>query len=168
MRKPIEALRVEMKARQIDAYLVPGSDFHASEYVAAHFACREFLSGFTGSAGTLLVLSDFAGLWTDGRYFLQAEQELIGSGITLMKQGYDPTIETFLTSRLRAGACLAFDGRCITAYTAEHWKALGFSIKSDLDLVGAIWTDRPPLSAAPAYELDLCFAGVSRADKIAD
>ena len=91
-------LRAEMKKRHLDAYVVVTDDFHASEYVGAHFKAREFLSGFTGSAGTLVVLPDAAALWTDGRYFLQASQQLEGSGIELMRMGQPgvPEIPAFL------------------------------------------------------------------------
>ena len=87
MAHPLQALRDVMAEHQIDAYLIPTADFHGSEYVGEHFACREYISGFTGSAGTLLVFANWAGLWTDGRYFLQAAEELKGSDIRLMKQG---------------------------------------------------------------------------------
>mgnify|MGYP000146363008 CR=1 FL=1 len=87
MAHPLQALRDVMAEHQIDAYLIPTADFHGSEYVGEHFACREYISGFTGSAGTLLVFANWAGLWTDGRYFLQAAEELKGSDIRLMKRG---------------------------------------------------------------------------------
>ena len=83
----LEKIRKRMQEEQIDAYLVLSSDFHDSEYVGDYFKCREYISGFTGSAGTVLVMQDKAGLWTDGRYFLQAEKELLGSGITLFRTG---------------------------------------------------------------------------------
>ena len=98
-------LRKLMKERGIDAYLVPTDDFHLSEYVGDYFKCRKFLTGFTGSAGTALVMQDMAGLWTDGRYFLQAESQLSGSGITLMKMGEPgvPDIHAFLEKELKNG-----------------------------------------------------------------
>ena len=94
----IKQLREQMEAYQIDAYLIASDDFHGSEYVSDYFKCREYFSGFTGSAGTLLVLRDWAGLWTDGRYFLQAGQQLENTGITLMKMGEEqvPTIRSYL------------------------------------------------------------------------
>ena len=103
MAHPLQALRDVMAEHQIDAYLIPTADFHGSEYVGEHFACREYISGFTGSAGTLLVFANWAGLWTDGRYFLQAAEELKGSDIRLMKQGEPgvPTIEAFLRASLQ-------------------------------------------------------------------
>ena len=98
MRKQLEDLRRLMKDEGIDAYIIPTADFHGSEYVNEYFKCREFVSGFTGSAGTLLVTSQWAGLWTDGRYFLQAEDQLSGSGIQLMREREPgvPSIDEFL------------------------------------------------------------------------
>ena len=98
MRAQISVLRRAMKDHKIDAYLVPTTDFHGSEYVNPYFKCREYLSGFTGSAGTLVVTAEKAALWTDGRYFLQAEAQLSGSGIDLMREMEPgvPTIEEYL------------------------------------------------------------------------
>ena len=101
-------LRAEMKKRHLDAYVVVTDDFHTSEYVGAHFKAREFLSGFTGSAGTLVVLPDAAALWTDGRYFLQALQQLEGSGIELMRMGQPgvPEIPAFLRDHVPENGAL--------------------------------------------------------------
>ena len=120
MRQQIEALRREMKAEGIDAYIIPTTDFHGSEYVNEYFKCREFLSGFTGSAGTLLVTDNWAGLWTDGRYFLQAAAQLQGSGIELMKEREPgvPTIEEYLKQQLTEGSYLGFDGRVVSCSEA--------------------------------------------------
>ena len=111
---PVEKLallRVEMKKRHLDAYVVVTDDFHTSEYVGAHFKAREFLSGFTGSAGTLVVLPDAAALWTDGRYFLQASQQLEGSGIELMRMGQPgvPEIPAFLRDHVPENGWIGFD-----------------------------------------------------------
>ena len=126
MAHPLQALRDVMAEYHIDAYLIPTADFHGSEYVGAHFACREYLSGFTGSAGTLLVFANWAGLWTDGRYFLQAAQQLEGSGIRLMKQGEPgvPTIEEFLRQSLQPEQTLGFDVRCVDARTGRRYHRL--------------------------------------------
>ena len=126
MRPQLQALRAAMAARGIDAYLVPTADPHGSEYVGDHFACRAWVSGFTGSAGTLLVFPQWAGLWTDGRYFLQARDQLAGSGIRLMEQGQPgvPTIEDFLRDSLQHGQVLGFDGRCLDAWTGSRYAAL--------------------------------------------
>ena len=173
MAHPLQALRDVMAEYHIDAYLIPTADFHGSEYVGAHFACREYLSGFTGSAGTLLVFANWAGLWTDGRYFLQAAQQLEGSGIRLMKQGEPgvPTIEEFLRQSLQPEQTLGFDGRCVDARTGRRYhrltRQLGAKLNHQLDLVDEIWPQRPPLSAQPVWELDEQYAGLSRRDKLA-
>ena len=117
----LSALRACMKSEGIDAWLVPTDDFHGSEYVGGYFKCREFLTGFTGSAGTALVTVDGAYLWTDGRYFLQAAQQLEGTGVTLMKIDAEgvPTIGEYLEENLKQGQVLGFDGRCMKAAAAK-------------------------------------------------
>ncbi len=169
----IQALRALMKTYGIDAYLIPTDDYHSSEYVGDHFKCREWISGFTGSAGTVLVTADFAGLWTDGRYFLQAASQLEGSGIELMKMGEAgvPTIHAFLRDHLTADSRLGFDGRTVTSsYVRSLWKVLrpvGAEMVWHLNLVGELWKDRPALSDAPAWDLPPVYAGVERSEKIA-
>lgn len=161
-----------MKRHDVHAYMIPSTDFHGSEYTGAYFACREYISGFTGSAGTLLVFEDWAGLWTDGRYFLQAERELQGSGITLMHQGNPsvPSLQAVLLERLKGNQCFAFDGRCVSAKTGRNLQkklsATGITLKTDLDLVGEIWSDRPSLSAQPAWLLETDYAGESSQEKL--
>ena len=110
------ALRALMKEKNIQAYIICTDDFHGSEYVGSYFKARAFMSGFTGSAGTLVVLPDEAGLWTDGRYFLQGAAQLEGSTITLMKMGEEgvPTIAEFLADKLEDGSNIGFDGRTVT------------------------------------------------------
>lgn len=173
MSTPLEHLRRQMTAHKLQAVLIPSGDPHGSEYPGAHFQARAYLSGFHGSAGTLLVLPDWAGLWTDGRYFLQAERELSGSGIVLLRQGLPqtPTVEAILQERLREGDTLAFDGRCVSLREGkrlqQQLRAKGIVFCTEWDPVGAIWTDRPPLSAQPAWLLDDYYAGESRRDKLA-
>ena len=156
----LEKLRAEMKKRGIAAYIVPSDDFHASEYVGAHFKAREFLSGFTGSAGTLVVLEKSAGLWTDGRYFLQASQQLKGSGIELMKmeEAGVPTIEKYLADTLPKGAVVGFDGRTVSCSFADKlMKAVGekgITLYCKEDLADLVWTDRPALSAEKVWRMD--------------
>ena len=141
----LEALRARMAQEGMDAYMVPTSDFHESEYVGEHFKARSYLSGFTGSAGVCVVLKDEAELWTDGRYFIQAENQLRGTGIKLMKIAEPgvPTVEQFLAEKLPEGGCLGYDGRVVKTRTAQNLeKALAgrharFAI--DKDLVGEIW-----------------------------
>ena len=155
----LTALRRAMAQRGLAAYLVLTDDFHASEYVGDYFKAREYLSGFTGSAGTLLILPSCALLWTDGRYFLQAESQLAGSGIELMRSGEPdvPTLERFLLAELEDGSLLGFDARTVNTALARR---LGNKLRTkhirfagDEDLVDALWPDRPPLSAAPVWEL---------------
>lgn len=173
IRARVAALREKMRENGVDAYLVLTDDFHASEYVDRYFKCRKWLSGFRGSAGTLVITADEAGLWTDGRYFLAAAQQLEGTGIELRKMGEPgvPTIPDYLKNTLRDGQCLGYDGRTVTdAYARTLKSALsGKEIRyaETLDLVGELWTDRPPFPAHPIWELDAAYAGQSRADKLA-
>ena len=172
IRARIAALREKMRENGVDAYVVLTDDFHASEYVDRYFKCRKWLSGFRGSAGTLVVTSDEAGLWTDGRYFLAAAEQLSGTGIELRKMGEPgvPTIPEYLKQTLRDGQCLGYDGRTVTdAYARTLKTALsGKEIRyaETLDLVGELWTDRPPFPAHPIWELEERYAGQSRADKL--
>ena len=168
----IAALRKLMKEKGIDAYLVPTDDFHGSEYVGDYFKCRKYITGFTGSAGTAVIMQDMAGLWTDGRYFIQAAQQLEGTPVTLFKMGEPdvPTIHKFLEKNLKEGMCLGFDGRTVSGEEADQLKKIlqkkqiRFSVNEDL--IGKIWQDRPALSCEPVMELDVKWAGKSRADKI--
>lgn len=162
-----------MKENGIDYYVIPTDDFHASEYVGDYFRAREYVSGFSGSAGTLLVGKEFAGLWTDGRYFLQASLELAGSGIELMKMGVEgvPSLIQYLKEHLSADKTLGFDGRCVSAgFVEELSEALNgaeLKIVYDQDLVGQMWEDRPALSRKPAWFLEEENCGVSCKEKIA-
>lgn len=163
-----------MQAEEIDAWLIMTDDFHGSEYVGDYFKCREYISGFTGSAGMLLVLKDHAGLWTDGRYFLQAKEQLEGSGITLYRSGQPgvPSLENVLQERLSAGETLGFDGRCVMAGYArrlrEQLEEKGITVVSGFDLVGDVWEDRPPLSREPVWILPEEYAGMGAGEKIAE
>ena len=169
----LEALREKMADRGIDVYVVPTDDFHGSEYVGEYFKCREFLTGFTGSAGTAFVAADEAGLYTDGRYFLQAEEELKGSGFTLYRMGEPgvPTIYEKIESLLPEGGTVGFDGRVVSALAGrkiEKAAAKRFgSVDSSEDLVGLIWEDRPELSKEKAWVLPERFSGESASSKIA-
>ena len=168
----LEKLRNLMASRGMDAYLVATDDYHCSEYVGDYFKCRHYISGFTGSAGTALITGDFAGLWTDGRYFIQAAAQLKDSGFTLMKMGQEgvPTIEEYLKEHLGKGQVLGFDARTVTASYGEKLERIlaekGAGIEGDADLIGEIWTDRPALSCRPVWELDTIYSGKSRADKL--
>ena len=170
--KRLAELRNEMQKNGIKAYLIPTADFHQSEYVGEYFKCRAFMTGFTGSAGTALVMPDRAILWTDGRYFIQAEKQLQGSGVELFKMGEEgvPTIAEFLKDYLETGDVLGFDGRVIDSRQGEEYeknaKEKGASIVWNQDLVDAVWADRPTLSCRPAWSLDVAYVGVSREEKI--
>ena len=174
MREQLTALRGAMAAHGVDYYMVPTDDFHGSEYVGSHFKCRSWVSGFTGSAGTLLVGRDWAGLWTDGRYFIQAAQQLEGSGIELMKMGEPgvPTLNAYLEKQLQKGMTFGFDGRVVSTRLADKLRAIaekcGASVACQDDLVGEVWTDRPALSAEPVRELSAELVGKSRAEKLMD
>ncbi|MCI8664306.1 MAG: aminopeptidase P family protein [Hungatella sp.] len=174
MNERLKALRELMKQRGIDAYLVPTSDFHESEYVGEYFKCRKFLTGFTGSAGTAVVTADDAGVWTDGRYFVQAAKQLKDSGFQLQKMGQDGvlTIKEYLEKVLPVGGVLGFDGRVVNSRMGRELrealeeKEVRFACEDDL--VGEIWEDRPQLSAKPVWILEEKYAGKSAAEKIAD
>lgn len=168
----IERLQKEMEAFGMDAYLVPTADFHESEYVGEYFKSRQFITGFTGSAGTALITREGAYLWTDGRYFIQAAAQLEGSGVELMKMGEPgvPTIQEFLKDRLPAEAVLGFDGRTVTVGEGRAYEAIaaekGGKVLYGEDLIGRIWEDRPELSREPVFALDLKYAGESTASKL--
>ncbi len=168
----LTALREHMAANHIDVYYIPSDDFHGSEYVGEYFRCREWISGFTGSAGSVIVTADAAGLWTDGRYFLQAAEQLAGTGIQLYRMGEPnvPTLMQYLTDTLQDGQCLGFDGRTVTAHWLDTLKRrltdCRISFRTNVDLIDKIWENRPPRSHQPAWLLDDEYAGQSRADKI--
>ena len=170
IRERIERLRALMAQRGIDAYLVPASDFHQSEYVGEHFKCIRFLTGFTGSAGVVAVTKEKAYLWTDGRYFVQAQKELPPE-VELMKAGCPgvPSVEAYLEKVLGQEGRLGFDGRVINGRLgAEFEKRLKGrdSIVYGEDLVGLIWENRPSLSAQPAWVLEERYCGRPAAEKI--
>ena len=168
----LSALRTKMKEAGYAGYYIPTDDFHLSEYVGAYFKARAYMSGFTGSAGTLVVLGQEAGLWVDGRYFLQGEQQLAGTPITLYKMGEEgvPTVLEYLKEKLPENSVLGMDGRTVPAATGlEFEKALspkGVTLASGRDLVGEIWADRPPLSQKPAWVLDAKYAGQEAKEKL--
>ena len=167
----LAALRAAMQQHGVAAVLVPSADPHLSEYLPEHWQARAWLSGFTGSAGTLIVTHDHAGLWTDSRYFSQAEQQLAGSGITLMKLRVSHAAEhlEWLQQHLRDDDVLAVAGDSV-ALTAQRQierrlAETGATLRTDLDLPGAIWPDRPALPQAPVIEHDPVYACIPRSDK---
>ncbi len=159
----IAALQRLMARNGIDFYIVPTADFHGSEYAGEYFKLRSFLSGFTGSAGTLVVTQNAAGLWTDGRYFVQAAEQLEGSGITLFKMGEEnvPEVFDYLKNNVADGQTVGFDGRVMESELGRKLEEL-FSLSYDKDLAGELWEDRPPLSATKAWCVpdSLCGMGV--------
>ncbi|MBU3143416.1 aminopeptidase P family protein [Clostridium sp. CF012] len=173
VKERVEELRVEMRKRGIDACIVPSSDPHQSEYVAEHYTARTFITGFTGSAGTAIITLTEAGLWTDGRYFIQAENQLIGTGVTLFRMGENgvPTVEAFLKQNLNKEAKIAFDGKVISVeYFRSLKKALEsseFTYEVNEDLIDIIWKDRPQRPCSQVVLHDVAFAGESRESKLA-
>lgn len=164
----LNTLREQMALRHIDAYIVCTEDFHGSEYVGDYFKAREYLSGFTGSSGTLVVLADEAFLWTDGRYFLQAERELAGSTIQLMRSGQPdvPKLEEFLQERAGDTFVIGFDGRTVSAAFVKRISQKAALVYEE-DLADTVWADRPALSKEPVWELPVQYAGLSREEKLA-
>lgn len=175
MKKEVLELRDKMKENGIDVYYVPSGDYHSSEYVNDFFKAREFMSGLTGESGELIVNSEGAYLWTDGRYFLQAEQQLACSEIQLMRMAEPgvPTVEEFLIDLAKKGAyTLGFDGKVVPGYVGSDLQkklgALGVTIKWDKDLVDEVWTTRPAIQPSEIYELPLSTTGKSAEEKIED
>lgn len=169
----LAALRAAMLAARVQACLVPSADPHLSEYLPDYWQVRPWLTGFSGSVGTVVVTQDFAGLWVDSRYWVQAEVELAGSDITLMKIGVatDPAHSNWLAEQLAAGATVAVDGRALGLATRDALLALltprGIALRLDLDLPGQCWPERPVLPTAAVRDLPLDIAGASRQDKLA-
>ena len=172
IKQRIENIRDLMKEKNIYAYIVPSSDYHQSEYVGDYFKSREFMSGFTGSAGNLIISMDEAGLWTDGRYFIQAENELKDSGIKLFKMGEEgvPTIEEYLLEKLPKNSTLGFDGRVMSVKEgqslANKLAFKGINIEYKYDLVNDIWEDRCSLPTEKAFLLGTEYSGESFSDKL--
>ena len=175
----LSKLRAGMKNAGIDFYIIPTGDYHNSEYVSDFFKCREYMSGFTGSAGTLVVAENEACLWTDGRYFIQAEEELKGTEIILYRSGNPgvPRIKEYLAKKngeyeITAGKTITvgFDGRVRSVFEVRELEETvnGVKIISDVDLVGDIWTDRPSFPANPIYIFPEEYAGMGSGEKQAE
>lgn len=168
----IAALRGEMEREGIDIWIVPSADYHQSEYVGSYFKTRQYMTGFTGSAGTAVFTRDKACLWTDGRYFIQAENELKGSGIVLCRIGEPEcdTIEAFLKKELPENGVIGFDGRTLGIGEGKHYEDLAAlksgTVSCELDLVGRIWEDRPRMPEEKAFALDEKYTGEGVASKL--
>ena len=168
----LEALRDAMRRVNVDAVIVPGTDPHQSEYICDHWKFRDWLCGFTGSNGTAVVTLDKAALWTDSRYFLQADIELADSGFVMMREnmGNDPTIHEWLLQNLGEDSVIAIDGRLYSAQEANRLERFcgenGFMLATEFRPADNIWPDRPARPAEPAFVHDVAFAGEEAADKI--
>ena len=169
----IEKLRSLMKEKDIFAYIIPSADYHQSEYVGEFFKGREFISGFTGSAGTVVITQEKAILWTDGRYFLQAEEELSTSCVELYKMGQEnvPTTFEYIENEVPSGSKVGFDGRTISAAMGAilelNLAKKNITISYEDDLLNEIWEDRPALSDAKVFSLDVKYSGEDFTSKIA-
>lgn len=170
----LNKLRALMKERKMDVYMIPTSDFHETEYVGEHFKARSFMSGFTGSAGTLIVCKDCAALWTDGRYFIQAADQLKDSTIDLMKQGEEgvPSIPEYINEHIQMNGVFGFDGRVMNTKQVkdimDQLKDKHVTICAQEDLVGMIWEERPALPTEKGFFLEEKYSGKSTKDKLAD
>lgn len=168
----LAALRKEMAKRNISIYVVPTADFHESEYVGEHFKARKFITGFTGSAGTAVITMEEAGLWTDGRYFVQAEKQLQGSTVTLYRMGEEgvPTVNEFIEQKLKEGGTIGFDGRVVNTRWGLQLKEIAKKKNGALyveeDLIDLIWKDRPALAKNPMFILEEKYSGKSTKTKL--
>ncbi|QHL89112.1 M24 family metallopeptidase [Nibribacter ruber] len=168
----VAGIRQQMREQGVSAYIIPSADPHISEYVPDHYKCIAFASGFTGSAGTLVITQDFAGLWTDARYFEQAEEQLANSGFELvkLKVQHAPEYIQWLASRLKSGETVAFDGRLMSLLLAQLLQqqlgTRGIQLASTQDFLDEIWADRPALPTAPAYLLDENITGKALEEKL--
>ena len=172
IKERMHALRMTFPPNYIKAFIIPSTDPHLSEYVAPHWMSREWISGFTGSAGTVVVLMNEAGLWTDSRYFLQAAKELEGSGSTLYKEMLPetPSITKYLSQKLKPGESVSIDGKMFSVQQVEQMKEelAAYSLQVDLfgDPLKRIWRDRPSIPNSPAFVYDIEYAGKSCEEKV--
>ncbi len=172
IRERLAALRDAMREEGVDYLIIPTADFHNSEYVADYFRERQYFSGFSGSAGTLVVSQNYAALWTDGRYWVQAENEMKDTGVVLMRQGAPEvmSILDFLVSNMIPGQTLGFDGRCIPYAKGKEYKdALkkkGIQIAAKKDIGDKAWKKRPSLPCHKLFLLSEEYCGESCTDKL--
>ena len=169
----LEKLRAKMQEKGIDIYIIPTADFHQSEYVGEHFKAREYITGFTGSAGTAVVSKTEARLWTDGRYFIQAAKQLEGTTVELMKMGQPgvPKIGEYLETALAEGETVGFDGRVVSVTEGEEYEKIASEKNGKVvyayDLIDEVWEDRPILSEEPVFELEQKYTGETVESKLA-
>ena len=172
-KEKIQALRQLMQTEGWDAIIISGTDPHSSEYLPQRWQVRQWVSGFTGSAGTVVITAGHAGLWTDSRYFIQAAAQLEGSGIALHKLGMPDTVDypEWIAGNLAENSTVCVDGLCMSLSIVCSMQTLfaskGITIISRPDVIDTLWSDRPALPDAPAFELGLEYTGRSRADKLA-
>ena len=173
VRARLAALRAAMRAQRIDAWIVPSADPHLSEYLPQRWQGRQWLSGFTGSVGLLIVTPVFAGLWVDSRYWTQAEVQLVGTGVNLMKIGAatSPAYIDWVAENVQPGGTVGADGAVLGLAQArsieEKLAPRGIKLRTDVDLLAEVWKDRPDLPTIPVYEHDPAFAPVCRREKLA-
>lgn len=170
----INRLRKVMNDHGIDAYIIPSSDPHQSEYVASHWLSRAWISGFTGSAGIAIVTKDHAGLWTDSRYFIAAAEQLQDSEFQLHKviKQFTPMHISFLKEHLAAESKVAIDGWCFSKkqvdYMTKQFEEVGISLVTNHDLIAQVWEDRPSIPAKKIFEHEISYVGKDRSDKLSD
>lgn len=168
----VTKLKKLMKEKKIDYYIIPSADYHQSEYVGDYFKSREWISGFTGSAGTVVVSQNEVGLWTDGRYFIQAEKQLEGSGIKLFKMGEEgvPTFTQYIVDKIQLGETLGFDGKVLPTNSVLDFerklKEKKVNFNYEFDLVSDLWIDRPTLPCSETFILENKYAGESVEEKL--
>ncbi|MEF9990680.1 MAG: aminopeptidase P family protein [Romboutsia sp.] len=173
IKERIAKLRKSMEEKGLYAYIIPSSDYHQSEYVGEYFKSRIFMSGFTGSAGTVVITKDQAGLWTDGRYFIQAADELKGSDIELFKMGEEgvPTVEQYIIDNTPENSSIGFDGKVMGAKEgiafSQKLESKNVIIKYDEDLINDIWEERPVLANEKAFLLETKYSGEDFSSKLA-
>ncbi len=173
IKERLASLRQAMQNEKIDAYIIPSADAHLSEYAPEHWLGREWISGFDGSAGTMLITQDFAGLWTDARYYLQGAEQLEGTTIELMKDGMvgTPSITDFLTNKFEKGAVIGADGACASyaqaMATRGELSVFGLEYRLDTDLLETAWSDRPALPNKELFSQPAEYSGQTTADRLA-
>ena len=164
-----QAIKIMDKER-LDAFIIPTNDPHMSEYTPAHWQVREWLSGFTGSAGTLVITKEWTGLWTDSRYHLQAAQQLRGTKITLFKEGLKetPTIAQQLKNTLKKGCTIGIDGQMmsISEFTNLSNRLQGYKFNTTSKLISSLWPERPPLPTSECFQFEDIFAGEETKSKL--
>jgi len=167
--KNTSALRQQMNKHKFDAYIIPGSDPHQSEYAADHWKARKWISGFTGSAGNVVVTNDHSGLWTDSRYFIQAAKELKGTKMKLHKLKVAHTSEyiSWILENVKSGGKVGCDGMLISVRQIQQMETIfkknNINLDYSKDLLTEDWTDRPPLPTNEIFERKVKYAGESRA-----